>query len=206
MFITGVKTAIVEALNAGFAALGAPTSNNTLDLTPNSVTIEYPLEEVAWPAVFVQFRPSKSQYSGLNPDIFYPYPSVENSILTTRQIYFEGVIDLQILAMHSEERDKLKDSLVNLILMNSGSPASVVFYTSIAENDLIELTLLPSTVTNLGDTVSQGTPFSPEELTYEDSIRVNCVGQSIESKYNVVQPTVTTITASGEITIPLTLT
>lgn len=206
MFTTAVKTTIVEALNAGFSALASHPINNSLDLVPNSITIEYPLEMVEWPAMLVQFRPNKVQWSGLNSDIYtvatsgitisgVNYPA-DNS---TRPGYFEGSIDLQIMAMHSEERDRLYDSMVNLILMGQGSPASSAFYSSLYSNDLVGITLLPSTFTPLGDSISAGTPWSPEELTYEASIRISCIGDFYESKYDYLVPQVTSVnvTQSG---------
>ena len=215
MFVTGVKIAIVEALVAGFNAInptGIPNltqqfnyrSDTSIDLTPNSVTIEYPLEEVQWPAIFVQFRPSKSQWTGLNPDIYTLISgSNPNQYLADRQIYFEGVIDLQILAMHSEERDRLWDSLYNLVLFNPSSPASAAFNNSLNANDLIGITLLESTVTSLGDTVSPGTPYSPEELTYEATVRINCIGESYESKFDAIANSLQKITVSGSVSITL---
>ena len=204
MFTTAVKTAIVEALNAGFSTLASAPSDNSLDLTPNSITIEYPLELVAWPTILVHFRPSKVQWSGLFPDTH----TVSNGGITisgttysgsviSRNGYFEGSIDLQIMAMHSEERDRLYDSVANLILMGQGSEASAAFYSSIFNNSLVGMTLLPSTYTNLGDSISSGTPWSPEELTYEASIRIQCIGDFYETKYNYVTPSITTISASG---------
>ena len=199
MFVTAVKIAIVEAINAGFDALGPRVSSTTKDLTPNSVTIEYPMVEVAWPSVFVQFRPTKVQWSGLDPDTFTTVSGTSTGIFN-RTGYFEGNIDLQILAMHSEERDRLWDSLYNLVLMNPGSPASAAFYDSLANNDLLGITLLPSIVGSLGDTVAMGTPFSPEELTYEASIRIPCVGDFYEGKYDFTVSTITEVTASGQLT------
>jgi hypothetical protein len=199
MFTTGVKISIIEGLVAGFNALnptGALPSSTSLDLTPNSVTIEYPLEEVQWPAIYVQFRPTKSQWTGLNPDVFTTV-SGQSTSSSTRQIYFEGVIDFQILAMHSEERDRLQDSLYNLILMDPTSPASLAFYTSINANDLVAMTILESTVTTIGDSVSLGTPYSAEELTYESTLRVQCVGQAYETKYDNVYQNISAVTTSG---------
>jgi len=211
MFTTGVKTALVEALVAGFNALNPTgTSNltgqfnypqsNTTDLTPNSVTIEYPMEEVQWPAIFVQFRVSKSQWTGLNPDIYTTTSGIPTTT-SSRQIYFEGVVDFQILAMHSEERDRLWDSLYNLILMDNASPGSIAFYESINANDLIGLTFLESTVTTVGDTISMGTPYSPEELTYESTVRISCIGQAYETKYDVNLSKISGVTASGTMVI-----
>jgi len=205
MFVTAVKTAIVEALEAGFNTLhtGIP-SDNSIELTPNSITIEYPLELVAWPTILVQFRASKVQWFGLNPDSYSTASggitisgTTYSGTTVTRNGYFEGSIDLQIMAMHSEERDRLMDSVTNLILMGGGSAGSSAFYNSIYNNDLVGLTLLPSTYANLGDSISSGTPWSPEELTYEASIRIQCIGDFYETKYNYVSPQITKISASG---------
>jgi len=204
MLTTAVKTTVIEALVAGFNQLSSSPVNNSLDLVPNNITIEYPLEEVEWPCIFVQFRISKVQWQGLNPDAYTPvsggvtisghnYPGVTSS----RMLYFEGSVDLQIMALHSEERDRLYDSVANLILMGAGSPASSAFYSSISNNDLVGLTFLPDTFTPLGDTVSAGTPFSPEELTYEASIRMNCIGDFFENKYNYGIPNITAVNVSG---------
>lgn len=209
MLITAVKTAIVEATVSGFNAInpvGTPNltgqfnlpSNTSIDLTPNSVTIEYPLEEAQWPAVFVQFRPTKTQWSGLNPDL---YVTVSGVSTVDRMTYFEGVIDFQILALHSEERDRLWESLINLITQNYHSPASIAFYNSINLNDLVSLTLLESTVSNLGDTVSPGTPYSPEDLTYEATLRVQCIGHVYESKLATTVSAISAITSSGTLVI-----
>jgi len=199
MFITATKTAIVEALIAGFQQISSSPSNTGLELVPNSVTIEYPLEEVAWPAIFVQFRPEKVQWTGLMPDQYLPSGA---DWINYRAGYFEGSIDLQIMAMHSEERDKLWDAITNLVLMGPGSIASDVFYNHIDSNDLVGLTLLPDTVIPLGDTVSPGTPFSPEELTYEASVRIKCVGQFYEDKYNYGLLSISSIVASGTMVTP----
>ena len=59
------------------------------------------------------------------------------------------------------------------------------------------MTLLLDTFTPLGDSVSAGTPWSPEELTYEASIRIQCIGDFYETKYNYIIPQITKIVASG---------
>jgi len=118
---------------------------------------------------------------------------------STRNGYFEGSIDLQIMAMHSEERDRLYDSVTNLILMGQGSPASSAFMNSIVQNNLIGMTLLLDTFTPLGDSVSVGTPWSPEELTYEASVRIQCIGDFYENKYTYLVPQITEIVASGTV-------
>ena len=99
--------------------------------------------------------------------------------------------------MHSEERDRLYDSVTNLILLDSISPASTAFVQSIYNNNLVGMTLLLDTFTPLGDSISVGTPWSPEELTYESSIRVSCIGDFYETKYQPLYPQITAATFSG---------
>ena len=111
MFITATKIAVVEAIRSGFNAIGPASNNNTIDLVPRSVTIEYPVEEIEWPAIYVQFRPTTTQYTGLAPDI--ETQNQDGTWNSYRHGYFEGAFDLQILAMSSEERDRIWDTLTN---------------------------------------------------------------------------------------------
>ena len=101
------------------------------------------------------------------------------------------------MAMHSEERDRLYDSVTNLILMGQGSAASTAFNASITNNNLVGMTMLLDTFTPVGDTITAGTPWSPEELTYEASIRIACIGDFYETKYNYTVPEITKVTTTG---------
>lgn len=199
MFITAAKIATVEAIESAFAALGNMSSNITKDLVPRSVTIEYPVEEVEWPAIYVQFRPTLTQYTGLDPDTFAEI--ITNGDITgweqIREGYFEGAFDLQILAMSSEERDKIWETIINFFIMNGMSPGSSAFYSSISANDLISITFAQGSILQVGDTVSPGTPWSPEELTYETTMRIKCVGEFYENKYNVELSPVSSVELIG---------
>lgn len=200
MFITAVKTTVIEALNAGFASIASSPVNNSLDLVPNSITIEYPLEEIQWPAILVQFRPNAVRWSGLNPDAYTMTNS--GTYNSTRTGYFEGSIDLQMMAMHSEERDRLWDSVTNLIITGPGDPASAAFYSSLYNNDLVGITILPDTYTTLGDSISAGSPWNQDELVYEASVRISCIGDFYTQKYDYSVPELTKITTSGTVFTP----
>jgi hypothetical protein len=206
MFITAAKIATVEAITSAFNAIGPASSNVTVDLVPRSVTIEYPVEEIEWPAVYVQFRPTITQWTGLSPDLYAPMQSngVTTSYDQVRHGYFEGVFDLQILAMASEERDKIWETLINFFLMNGIAPSSTAFYASIAANDLIGMTFAQGSILQVGDTVSPGTPWSPEELTYETTLRIKCIGEFYENKYTqtLLPVSAINVVATQEIPVP----
>ena len=99
--------------------------------------------------------------------------------------------------MASEERDKLADSIDNLILFDTLSAGSTAFYDSLYADDLVGLTILSSKTRPLGDTIVPGTPFSAEALSYEATIRVQCVGQAYEPKYDYNPPILNSVVISG---------
>lgn len=199
MFITAAKIAVVEGITSAFNAIGSASSNTTKDLVPRSITIEYPVEEIEWPAIYVQFRPTITQYTGLDPGSYDPVYN-GNKIVSYNNIrhgYFEGSYDLQILAMSSEERDKIWETLINLFLMDTIAPSATALYESISANDLIAIALQKGSVIQVGDTVSPGTPWSPEELTYEATIRIRCIGEFFENKYSQTLLPISAVKVTG---------
>lgn len=170
-------------------------SDTTNELTPTKFNIEYPLVESSWPSVYVHFSPITTQWTGLDPNFYYVVSGT--NIVCDRQIYFEGYIDFQVLAMTSEERDRLADSIDNLILFDVQSAASTAFYNSIYNDDLVGMTILSSKTRPIGDTIVPGTPFSAEALSYEATIRAQCVGQAYEPKYDYNPPILSSIVVSG---------
>ncbi len=203
MYRTAVKTTLITALaayinttNPGSAfPQGNIPNNTTEELTPTKFNIEYPLVEASWPSIYVHFTPITTQWTGLDPNFYYIVSGT--NIVCDRQIYFEGYIDFQILAMASEERDRLADSIDNLILFDEFSTGSTAFYNSIYADPLVGMTILSSKTRPIGDTIVPGTPFSAEALSYEATIRAQCVGQAYEPKYDYNPTILHSIVVSG---------
>lgn len=164
-------------------------------MTPTQFNIEYPLIEASWPSIYVHFTPITTQWTGLDPDFYYIVSGT--NIVCDRQVYFEGFIDFQILALASEERDRLADSIDNLILFDTLSAGSTAFYNSIYADPLVGLTILSSKTRPIGDTIVPGTPFSAELLSYEATIRTQCVGQAYETKYDYNPYILNSVVISG---------
>ena len=174
---------------------GNTPSNTTNELTPTKFNIEYPLVEASWPSIYVHFTPITTQWTGLDPDFYYVVSGTD--IVCDRQIYFEGYIDFQILALASEERDRLADSVDNLILYDVASPGSTAFYNTIYADPIVGIQILGSKTRPIGDTIVPGTPFSAEILSYEATIRAQCVGQAYEPKYDYNPPILSSVVISG---------
>lgn len=174
MFVKAVKLAFVEAVQAVYE------DNDGAPFKPRSVGIEYPEEEIAWPAILIQFRPAGAiQWTGLNPDEVQTIDHPDYSFESLRRGQFEGSIDFTILALSSAERDTFWDNLVQMVLMGDLQENTNRFHERITQHDLIGINILPTTVTPVGDSIGPGTPWDPDELTYEATLRVSLVGQFV---------------------------
>jgi hypothetical protein len=101
-----------------------------------------------------------------------------------RQGRFEATCMLQIMATESQTRDRLWDSAVNVLLMGRKKGPQRNFYSTIETHDLVGLTVMEGSVRNVGDTISMGTPWDPELLTYEAAIEFDIVGTFYADEYN----------------------
>jgi hypothetical protein len=171
MFLSGVKAAIIEGLDAVYGA------GYQGDISVKSIGIDYPMKEKEWPAIFVQFRPSKIEWTGINPKNFEESSDPDWDWENVQFCNFEGDIDLQILALTSQERDRIWDAVVQMVLMGRGRADTALFYTVIEGHDLISMTLQQTTLSATGDVVAPGTPWGPDSMAYEASLRLHCTGQ-----------------------------
>lgn len=190
MFITAAKTAIVEALRAVWFV--DETSNElNADLRasdkpyPRRVTIEYPEEPEDWPFILVQLRPKLISWTGITPDEIINTGTEETPIYKRiRQGRFEASCMLQIIALSSGERDRIWDNVVNLLLLGRTRNPTNNFYSVIDTHDLIGMTVMEGSVVPVGDSISMGTPWDPEVITYEAAIEFDIVGIFYTNEYN----------------------
>jgi len=183
MFLTAVKTAMVEALEMAFDADITQVGEKPI---PRRITIEYAEAEQDWPFILVQVRPTTIKWTGIVPDEYIKAEPVDevNPWRSIRQGYFEASVMLQIMALTSGERDQIWDSVVKLLMMGRKRESSKDFFKSIEEQDLIGITVQEGTVLPIGDTVSQGTPWNPETIAYEASVQFEIVGRFYADEYD----------------------
>lgn len=180
MFITAVKVAAVEALRATF------NDSYMGDINFRNVTTEYPEQSEQWPGLLVQFRPrGQVQWTGLHREQYQPLvddPDYEWLGLVLG--YFEGSIDLTVLATTAHERDRLWDALVELVLMGEDRADTGKFFTEFQKHDLVQITFNPAKIDLAGDSISPGTPWDRNTITYEATVRIDVIGQFTADPYN----------------------
>lgn len=179
MFLVGVKLALVEGLRNVY-----DDDYTAEEVKPRRIDIEFPNELGDWPAVLVQFRANSISWSGVNPDEYAILDGGPLDYTQYRLGSFTGSFDLSVYALSSVERDRIYDSLVQLFLMGRLRPDTADFFKTIAEHDLIRMTVQETQLVPIGDTVVQGTPWGEDRLSYEATLRVpNVVGQFVADTY-----------------------
>lgn len=191
MFITATKVAVVDALRSVWFTGNQDNNTDNPQLAstdepyPRRITIEYPEEAHDWPVILVQIRPTTIQWTGIMPDeIVNPGTEDAPTYKLIRQGRFEATCMLQIMATESLTRDRIWDNLVSLLLMGRKRSATNNFYTVLEQNELVGLTVMEGSLRNIGDTISMGTPWNPEVLTYEASVEFDMVGTFYADEYN----------------------
>lgn len=171
MFLTASKTAVVEAMRAVYDAqyLG--------DISFKSIDIEYPDQEYKWPACLVQMRlDGPVQWTGINPNHQEVDP-ITGAFKDIRLGDFRGSFDFTVLALTSQERDRLWDGLVELFLMGDMRSDTDDFLETIDTHDLIRMTAVRDQVQPVGDSIGPGVPWNNTLLAYEATLRVPVIGQ-----------------------------
>lgn len=190
MFITATKVAIVEALRSvWFEDQESNTYRSDLKEFdrpyPRRISIEYAEEAEDWPFVLVQVRPTMIQWTGITPDEIVNAGTEDSpSWKRIRQGKFEASCMLQIMALTSGERDRIWDNLILLIMMGRTRSLTRSFHSIIETHDLVGLTIMEGSVRPIGDTISVGTPWDPEMLTYEATIEFDMTGVFYADEFN----------------------
>lgn len=166
-----------KALNVNYTntptEAGYFVQNESLDLAPHYIGIQYPVKEIQWPCMVIQFHPNKVEYAGLSPDSYTPVLGSNPATMSAiRTIYFEGAWDISIVSTSGAERDRLWDTLFDVFLMDPLNPASNAFYGNFDNYDLMSATLLKGTIEPLGDSIGGQVPWNENLLAYEASVRM----------------------------------
>lgn len=191
---------MVEALKATFDAEYA------FDIKPKDVGIEYGLREEQWPFILVEFNPREIGWPSLMPDEY----KAQDGVYPWRQERkgkFSGSWSFMILALSSEERDRLLDAMIQLILMGKLNDTTKDFFDTIENHDLIHQTLDETSV-DIATSVGEGVPWDTDRLslTYEATVTVSVIGQFEADNYVKQREAVGGIDVTPEVGEQVTLT
>ena len=189
--IQSTKEAIIVALREAMTASTLSIGNGDTTL---EIDMEYPMELVNYPGIWVQFSISKLNRVGISHEVMTK--TIENEGTPEEWINwepvqewgFEGRVSLTVVAMTSLERDRISDTLLTVLAF--ARPPSLVLtdpkrdtkqfkslITELAKNPYIFMAINTDEIVAGGQSMAQA-PFDPENfLTYEDTYSFDVMGQ-----------------------------
>lgn len=182
--IQTVKNGVIEALQEAL-------QNTSLNLSDQAayVGMEYPMEPLQYPGVWVQFSITSLNRAGVGHEVTVNDGTDDNpSWSFVQEWIFQGRVTLAIAATKSLDRDRLSDAIIamlgfarppDMVLMDptKNTQQAKSLLSVLDENPFLAITLQLDTLIPGGQTVTMGTPWKDDILTYEDSYSFDCVGQ-----------------------------
>lgn len=165
LIVTPVKKVIIQALRQTFTSMYPNTKMSDLN-----IDLEYPYKEEHYPGIWVRFSPTVVRAAGINP-----YERTEEELFVVW--YFEGVVNLNIAAFTSKERDLISDGFVEAYAFAKMMPHASTFYSTISSSDLVNMSLDQDQVTPGGQTEHVGVPWQDDKIVYDDRYSFNVIGQ-----------------------------
>ncbi len=174
MYLAELKTLLVVALRDVF-----DTNYPEADFRETHVGIEWPDEEAHYPAIWVDFEPTGPlEIAGVDHHEVHTDPITGDLHQGTRW-RFKGLATYTIVALKSLERDRLFDELVKTLAFGTENPERAGFRRMIEDNDLIACNFSFDRITQSGTAASPGTPWGTDEIVYEVTLSMECVGEFV---------------------------
>jgi hypothetical protein len=181
--IVAVKTGVTEAFQAALQGSSLGVSDQAA-----YVGMEYPMEPLQYPGVWVRFAVSKLNRMGIGHEVTVQTSEGPPPTWAFVQEWeFEGTVTLTVLATKSLDRDRLVDSIIGtlafarppdqvLMMPEANTLYEKSLITVLDENPYVALTLQLDTLIPGGPEETPGTPWSDDLMTYQDSWSFNVVG------------------------------
>lgn len=176
---TYVKEALIEALTGVFVSHA-----DTL-LRGTKITIDFPFDEIDYPAVVVRFYERQIKNAGIGHDEMFPDPNAPGRYIRYKHYLYDGDIEFAIYALSSLERDLISDSLVQTLAMADLETYTNNFLARIYSPDPTSepasvdhmINLNTDTISGFGETQAQA-PWGPEDvMVYQTAYRVGIFGE-----------------------------
>jgi hypothetical protein len=172
LFLVNVKTVITEALKNTFTA-----SYPTPDFASLHISIEYPYDVQDYPGIWVGFEPiGNLSRSGVDEQTGFT-KNVNGTFSPFTLWRYQGYATYTIGAMTSLQRDRLFDELCRIFAFSQESSEIYQFRQYVESNPYVAMNMDFDNVQVRGMSESPGTPWGSEDMIYETTIAMECVGE-----------------------------
>jgi len=173
MFLTELKTVLTEAMKRTF-----DSDFPEADFRNLRVGIEFPIDQQDYPGIWVDFSPTTElevvgvdhrEFAVNEEGIARPY---------TRWKY-GGMASYTCVALTSFERDRLFDEMVRVMAFGKEETPTSEFRAYIESNEFIGVNFDFDQITVGGFAASPGTPWGTDDMIYEATIQMECIGEFV---------------------------
>lgn len=187
-YVTRVKTLPIEGLQATF-----DDQYPVAEFRGLHTSLEYPVKAVDLPEVWVRYNDSVLRQSGLAH--VENVNSAGSLVAPFTRWKFEGTWEFVVVALSSQERDRIYDELVAMFAWARMDPLRGRFWQYIQNNDLIDLTVKLDEIESTGEDAQPGTPWGTDEVVYERTLNIDVIGDFVPD------PTTNTLVPLSQIVV-----
>lgn len=175
-YMRTIKTTAVQAVQQSFAVL-YPAPDPEGGSKKPFVSVEYPVEEAEYPAIWVDFEPAELRTVGI------AYTESDANGTAYARWRFAGHVSFTMVALSSNERDLMYDQLVSLTAFAAQSEFPSVFRQVVENAPLVAAVWSFDSVENNSPSAAPGTPWGTVDMIYERGFAIQVIGEFVTDPY-----------------------
>lgn len=165
-----IKTTAVEAIRQSFQAR-YPEPDPDGGGRGVFVSVEYPVDEASYPAVWVDYEGSELRTVGI------AYTETDASGNAYARWRFAGHVTFTVVALSSNERDMIYDQLIAMTAFAAQSQFPSGFRKAVQDAPLIASVWSFDSVEDRPPSAAPGTPWGTMDVVYERGFALQVVGE-----------------------------
>lgn len=174
MYLVQARTLVTEAFRLALQQVNHPILGDDVLW----VGQDYPAVRANYPGVWVSYTPNGGVQSAGIGHVELREDNLGRTVMGTRWA-FSGTVSATAVALTSLERDAITDELLRLVAFGDEHPDLAALKNYVNDNDLITMDLQWDKATLTAFMESQGTAWGTDDLVYEATVSVSCVGSFI---------------------------
>lgn len=171
-FLRTIKTTAVQAIQQSFE-VSYPEPDQGGGDRPLFVSIEYPVEEANYPAVWVDYEGSELRTVG----IAYTEQDAQGNAYARWR--FAGHVVFTMVALSSNERDMIYDQLIGVTAFAAQSDFPSRFRQVVENAPLIASVWSFDSVEDRPGAAAPGTPWNTMDVIYERGFAIQVIGEFV---------------------------
>lgn len=171
-YLRVIKTTAVQAIQQAFQ-VRYPEPDPAGGARQPFTSVEYPVEEAQYPAIWVDFEPAELRTVGI------AYTETDASGNAYARWRFAGHMVFTAVALSSNERDMIYDQLIATTAFAAQSDFPSAFRTVVENAPLVASVWSFDTVEDRGPAAAPGTPWGTMDIIYERGIALQVLGEFI---------------------------